>query len=156
MVHYIRIAEIKIVEKPDSLKTVVGSCIALCLWDRKQKIGGMAHIMMPKNPGKSSIDAGKYADTAVSLIINYMEKKKSNINDLIAKLIGGASMFQDLDKKSSFNIGNNNYEAVKLQLKKYKIPIKFEEIGGTTGRNVTFDISDGKVNIKTFQSTISG
>ena len=60
--HFIQIAEMKVIQGPGVLKTVVGSCIALCIWDKVKKMGGMVHIMMPRSKNKPPLSEGKYAD----------------------------------------------------------------------------------------------
>ena len=90
---FIKMSEIYVAKAPCVIKTVVGSCIALCIWDQESKIGGMAHIMMPHHNGDLSAPKGKYADTAVDELINKMEKQGAVLKHMIATCIGGAAMF---------------------------------------------------------------
>ncbi|MBN2414476.1 chemotaxis protein CheD [bacterium] len=149
MDQFIKIAEIGVLESPGTLKTVVGSCIALCIWDRYKKIGGMVHIMMPKKTGHTDSDGeGKYADTAVQALFARMSEMGCNREDLIASLIGGASLFGSrLSNGGRKPIGIENFEAVKKELGMFRLSIHREDIGGDTGRRVVFDCDTGEIEI---------
>lgn len=155
MEHYLKIAEMKIAGKEDTIKTVVGSCIALCLWDQTTLAGGMVHIMMPESNGYKVALKGKYADTAVETLLNEMTKNGCKKDNLIAKIAGGASMFSsDNGKIADMSIGEKNSQVVKQHLHKFNISIKSEDTGGTMGRRVVFEPSTGKISIKIFDTMI--
>jgi len=122
----------------DSVMTSIGlgSCIGLVIHDETKKIGGLAHVMLPKSSGKPNERAGKYADTAVEILIKELTQKGSKVSNLKAKLAGGASMFQNFS--GNLNIGERNAEALKIILKGLAIPIVREDLGGTIGRTVTY------------------
>lgn len=147
MEHFIKIAEIKVIRGPGILKTVVGSCIALCIWDKEEKIGGMVHIMMPRvNNSKTSFPRGKYADTAVHALYKEMISRNCEQKHLIASVIGGASLFNSkLVNNGSKSIGIDNYETVMKQLYLHRISVNTEDVGGNSGRRVLFDCSNGEV-----------
>lgn len=147
MEYYLKIADMKVAKKPDTLKTVVGSCIALCLWDKTTLTGGMAHIMMPGSNGCNITNKGKYVDTAVESILNEMLKMTDcKQENLVAYIAGGASMF-DLSRnnKEEVKIGMKNYLEVKKYLKKFNIKIKSEDTGGILGRRVVFNPGTGEM-----------
>jgi len=122
----------------DSVMTSIGlgSCIGLVLHDETKKIGGLAHVMLPKSSGKPNERAGKYADTAVEVLLKELTQKGSKIVNIKAKLAGGASMFSNFS--GNLNIGERNAEALKEILKELHIPIIREDLGGTIGRTVTY------------------
>ncbi len=153
MEYYLKIAEMKIAVKEDTIKTVVGSCIALCLWDQTALAGGMVHIMMPESNGYKVESKGKYADTAVESLLNEMLNNGCKKENLIAGISGGASMFSNNNGKiDDISIGEKNSQVVKQYLHKFRIPIKSEDIGGNTGRRVVFEPSNGKITIKTLDT----
>lgn len=124
----------------------LGSCVALILYDRKLKTGGLAHVMLPESNGRCDRPA-KFADTAVPLLVCEMEKNGSSRKNLSACLVGGASMFEQF--KGNLDIGNRNIIALKKSLKDTKIPIKSEDIAGNSGRSVFFFPSDdGRIDIR--------
>ncbi|MBN1167130.1 MAG: chemotaxis protein CheD [Methanospirillaceae archaeon] len=114
----------------------LGSCVGLVLHDKTTGIGGLAHIMLPDSQGKTPERPGKFADTAVSVLLQELEKKGANRTTLIAKLAGGASMFQNFS--GNLNIGDRNVEMLRLLLAQEKIRIVSEDVGGTVGRTVTY------------------
>lgn len=145
MEHYIKIAQIKVAKAGDTIKTVVGSCIALCLTDIVTGTSGMVHIMMPeKKPGHEE-EVGKYANTAVPALLELMLDAGCDRMRLKAKISGGASMFNtDL----SISIGLQNKLAVVSMLQKVDIPLKFEDTGGTSGRTVVVECGTGQLFIR--------
>jgi chemotaxis protein CheD len=135
---------------PAKMRTLLGSCVGVVLYDRVAKLGGLAHIVLPTNRG--AVDhPGKYADTAIPAMIAELEhhlggKARSR---LIAKVAGGASMFQvNPGANSGLNIGQKNQEAIEQILAELRIPILARDLGGTAGRRLTLDTSSGAVAIK--------
>ncbi len=119
----------------------LGSCVGLILHDEEKKIGGLAHVMLPKSSGKPGEREGKYADTAVVTLLQDLAAKGSKSSSLKAKLAGGASMFQNFS--GNLNIGERNVEALRELLKSKSIPILREDIGGTVGRTITYFPKEG-------------
>ncbi|HEX9935044.1 MAG TPA: chemotaxis protein CheD [bacterium] len=145
---FVKMNEIHIAEAPTILGTVVGSCIALCLWDGRLQIGGMAHIMMPEGNGNRHAPPGKYADRAVKALVDQMLKHGSSLKILTAACIGGASMFQNPKVKIE-PVGQRNYRVVQNELVKFGIPIVIEAVGGPSGRKIILNCSDGAVTVST-------
>ncbi len=114
----------------------LGSCVGLVLHDENKKIGGLVHIMLPKAPGKPLGREGKYADTAIELLLRELSNKGCSPSTLKAKIAGGASMFPNFS--GNLNIGDRNVQTIKEILKSKGIPLIREETGGTVGRTVTY------------------
>ena len=119
----------------------LGSCVGLILHDEERKIGGLAHVMLPKSSGKPGEREGKYADTAITVLLRDLGVKGSKPGALKAKLAGGASMFANFS--GNLNIGERNVEALRILLKEMAIPIIREDIGGTVGRTITYYPKEG-------------
>jgi chemotaxis protein CheD len=129
----------------------LGSCIGLTLYDDTMKVGAMVHIMLPDSAGRKD-RPGKYADTAVPLLIKELNTLGCKNRSIIAKMAGGASMFEYFG--ANLNIGERNAERVRLLLKEHNIPLKKEEIGGKVGRSVSFFPGDGgKISIRRADGT---
>lgn len=144
------IADLNLVLDPGTIMTIgLGSCIGIALYDRTLKVAGLAHIMLPDSTQfKSNTNPMKFADTAIPILIEKMEKEGCRKRNLIAKIAGGASMFNFTDKSIISDIGKRNSEAVKKALKDESVPIISEEIGGNKGRTMILYSSDGKVVLK--------
>ena len=129
----------------------LGSCIGLIMWDPNLRVGAMVHIMLPESSGRKD-RPGKYADTAVPLLVNELTALGCKNRSITAKMTGGACMFEYFG--TNLNIGERNAEKVRMMLKEYHIPLASEDTGGKVGRSVTFLPSDnGKVVIRRADGT---
>ena len=144
-------AEYKVMESPALLTSIgLGSCIGLVLYDAINKIGALAHIMLPKqSEAKNKSNPAKFADTSIDLMLAEMEAHGSCSRNIKAKLFGGANMFPNVQGKILMNVGARNAAAVKEELIKRKIAVVAEDVGGHCGRTIIFDTRSGKVSVKT-------
>ncbi|OVE82736.1 hypothetical protein BVY03_00230 [bacterium K02(2017)] len=138
-------SQMAIAKKPENLRTILGSCIGIVLFDKKTGLYGMSHIMLPEAHEKEPKVPGKYADTALPALINMMQVDLDNAHQLVAKIAGGASMFGDVVVTSNLNIGENNIKKVKELLKELKIEIVNEDLGGEKGRQLIIDTETDKI-----------
>jgi chemotaxis protein CheD len=126
--------------------------VGVVLYDRIVKIGGLAHIVLPEARG--AVDhPGKYADTAIpGMIVDLNRRVGGNAKlRLVAKLVGGASMFRlpSADNpKSGLNIGQRNQEAIEQILAELRIPILARDLGGEAGRRMTLDTASGMITVR--------
>jgi len=124
----------------------LGSCIGLTIYDRDQHIGAMVHIMLPDSSGRTD-RLGKYADTAVPLLLKELTDRGSKHSSLVFKMAGGAAMFEYFG--TNLNIGERNAERVRTLLAAQHYRISAEEVGGKSGRTVAFYPSEGgKVTVR--------
>jgi len=159
----INMAEIAVGHNNTVIKTgSIGSCVVITLYDREAKAGGMAHAMLPSkkilNKGDVVEEArrniitpeakAKYADEAIDILIEDIEKMGGKKERLKAKLVGGARMFRILSKNKE-GIGYKNVKAAKDYLEELDIPIENEETGGTVGRLAEFNLNNGLVEVVT-------
>ncbi len=151
-----------ITDKECELKTFVGSCVAICLFDLTSHVASMAHVMLPqKSDGLQSLaqkDIGKYADEALSYMINGMIQKGADPKKIKAKMAGGAAIFEHESETSLFNVGHRNIVYLKKILKENGIPLVSEDTGENFGRWVRFNLQSGALtvasNLKKFEKTI--
>lgn len=144
--------EIKVSKSPGDviLAPGLGSCIGLLLYDDKNKVAGMAHVVLPDSNSarKGPALPGKFADTALPELISQMEKLGATKNNLKAKIVGGAQMFT-IDKGSNvLNIGTRNTLAVKAALSKEKIKLIDLDTGGSRGRTFKVEVATGNAFVK--------
>ncbi len=138
------IAGLALTEPPELLETLVGSCVAIVLWDETSRRGAMGHALLPESPADFDGPKGKYVDTAVVQMIRELSERGSSIGNLAAKLIGGAKMF---GRTNSLDIGRRNVEAATRLLESQGISLRASHTGGTLGRKVIFSPADGAVEI---------
>jgi chemotaxis protein CheD len=144
-------ADYKIAKFPKSLTTLgLGSCVGICLYDRRTKTIGMAHIMLPSSKKiRNNKNKYKFADTALVLMLDEMEKEGVNLRNLIAKIAGGAKMFNFESISEAMNVGKRNSEAVRELLNNLSIKIIADDCGGNFGRTIIFDSNNGDLKVKT-------
>lgn len=135
IIHTIGIAGLKIAAPPDRIRTVLGSCVGIAIFDRAARIGGLAHVILPASSAGVG-DRGKFADTAVDWLLAELRRAGAERARLAAKIAGGAKMF---GSAATMLIGARNIEAVRARLKHHKVPLEAEDVGGEKGRKVTFD-----------------
>ena len=144
------IADLNLVFPPGKIMTIgLGSCIGISLYDKDKMIAGLAHIMLPDSKQFRNVKTPfKFADLAIPILIERMERQGCDKKTIIAKIAGGASMFNFSDKSMVSDIGGRNALAVKETLKREGIPLMAEEIGGNKGRTMIVESNDGVVIIK--------
>jgi chemotaxis protein CheD len=137
---------------PVRIRTLLGSCVGVALYDRVVKVGGLAHIVLPDARG--AVDhPGKYADTAIPGMIADIDRRWGGNAKLrlVAKLVGGARMFHvpsGSATNSGLNIGRRNQEAIEQILVELRIPVLARDLGGEAGRRMTLDTGSGMITIK--------
>jgi chemotaxis protein CheD len=140
----IRMGEMSVAMRGESLRTLLGSCLGLALYDRDRKVGGLAHIVLPSSRGPTD-RPGKFVDTAIPRLIEEMTKLAGGELRLAAKLAGGASMFPTT---VAANIGLQNVQACEKRLRELRIPILAAHCGGEQGRRMSLDTVSGRVVIE--------
>jgi chemotaxis protein CheD len=124
----------------------LGSCVAVVLYDKASRIGGLAHAMLP-DPSYSSTHERvmKFVTTAVPELVNELVAAGAQRDRVTARLVGGASMFEELRSPEQPNIGERNVSAARTALAESGIRLVGEEIGGGHGRSIHFNLRDGSV-----------
>jgi chemotaxis protein CheD len=126
----------------------LGSCVAVVLYDPRVKIGGLAHVMLPHPlSARRPAPPGRFASTAIKLLIDEMEQAGAARRRLFARLVGGAAMFESVLNDDGPSLGQRNIEASRFFLQEVGIPVHAEEVGGNHGRTVHFHVADGRVVI---------
>lgn len=147
MVIDVMTADLAIGKYPDVIKTTgIGSCVAICLYDATTKIGGLAHVMLPYHH-EHDTNKLRYADFAIETMVAELKKKGVSTVNLVAKIYGGANMFPSLWSGKD-SVGTTNIEASRKILGLNKIRIIEEDVGGSSGRSLEFELEHGKVGIE--------
>lgn len=151
----VKIADYKIAGNPTFLTTYgLGSCLAVALYDSAVKMAGLGHIMLPDSSGVRTVGRPmKFADLCILAMLKELEDNKCETKKLVAKIAGGASMF-DIPERERFRIGERNREAVIAELAKRGIPLVAEDTGGNYGRTVEFNTGNGDMIIRSMRNGI--
>jgi chemotaxis protein CheD len=133
---YLYPAAMEVPLEPKRVHTILGSCIAVCLFDKVKKRGGINHYMLPYWSG-SGLATPKYGNIAIEKLIAQMVANGSNKSHLVAKVFGGAAVLET--SLPSFNIGEKNIKVALDMLASNKIPVVAQSTGGKKGRKILFN-----------------
>lgn len=141
---------IKFSKRPMEITTLLGSCVSVCLWDKKLKQGGINHYMMPFWNG-TGLASPKYGNIAIEKLINSLYYMGSKKEDLVAKVFGGGAIINP--GECIFNIGERNIDIQDQMLVEKGIEVVAKSLGGDKGRKLIFNTSTGVVKMKFVQNT---
>lgn len=143
----VSIAQTCIERAPVVLKASgLGSCIAVGIYDPQSRVGGLGHLLLPCCPGDHPVGrAGKYVDLGISLMVKRLVEAGARREDLVAKIAGGANMFETTYQTLISSIGARNARSARETLARLNIPLVGEELGGNRGRTVEFDLASGRM-----------
>jgi chemotaxis protein CheD len=136
--------QICIASEPCLVTTIVGSCVALCLWDPVRRVGGAAHYLLAAGNGDGPASC-RYGDVAIRTLLQKMAELGCQPSLLQAHVLGGACMFKAW---RGHNLGATNVEIARLLLAENGIPIVTEQVGGERGRKVVFSTSSGALETR--------
>ncbi|KFE35405.1 chemotaxis protein CheD [Thioclava atlantica] len=121
---------------PRMISTILGSCVACCLFDPDARVGGMNHFLLPESSGATR--AARFGVNAMELLINALVKSGAQRDSFQAKLFGGARMIAGLS-----DIGQENAQFAEAFLAAEGIPCVGRSLGGTQARRVEFQPETG-------------
>lgn len=145
------LADLKTCVSPNGVTTLgLGSCVGVAIRDPMTKIGGLVHVMLPDSTAMKSaqLNVAKFADTGVTELVVQMERLGAMRSRMVAKIAGGANMFNFQGTSTVGQVGERNVEAVKRQLMLLKIPLMAEDTGANYGRTVIFFPETGDFHIR--------
>ncbi|SEI76229.1 chemotaxis protein CheD [Allopseudospirillum japonicum] len=141
--------------RPEVISTLLGSCIAACLYDKESGVAGMNHFLLaqrrlPHQEPLLNSEAGRYGMYAMELLINALLRRGARRTRLKAKIFGGANVLADsLGKQASvFNIGQVNIDFIHQYLQNEQIPLVTEDVGGQQGRVIHFVTRDQSIYLR--------
>ncbi len=140
----IGIAGLKVAHSPDRVRTVLGSCIGIAIYDPRAGIGGLGHVILPDS-SMGTGDPKKFADSAIEILIEDLISAGASRSNLEAKIGGGAAMF---GPATGGGLGDRNAEAVRAKLLACGVPLTGEAVGGTKGRKMFLSPLNGEVRVE--------
>lgn len=124
------------------MSTILGSCVAVCLYDPVTHIGGINHYMLPFWNGEG-LASPKYGNIAIERLVEKMISLGCKKTNIIAKVFGGGEVIDT--QISQFHIGERNIAVAIQMLKELNIPIAGQSVGGKNGRRIQFNTQTGAV-----------
>ena len=120
--------------EPSIVTTILGSCVAVCLWDPDLRIGGVNHYMLPDAVGSAQLSA-RFGAVACARLVDQLVALGSDRRKLHAKIFGGACVIPSLEG-SGIHLGLKNVAVARSILDREHISISAEETGGGSGRKL--------------------
>jgi chemotaxis protein CheD len=127
---------------PYVVNTILGSCVAVCIYDTVWKFGGINHYMLPFWNGQG-LASPKYGNIAINKLLEKMQALGSSQKNMVAKIFGGGNILEA--STSQFMIGDRNIVVATDMLRELKIQIVSQSVGGTLGRKIQFNVVTGEV-----------
>lgn len=133
------------------IRTLLGSCVAIVLWQPRLRIGGMCHFMLPSRPqpaGQAVLD-GRYGEEAMQMFMRELQRTATSPGEYRTRLIGGGRMFDQFgDAPPAIDICARNAEAARQLVVRHGFGLHAEDLGGRGHRSVIFDLWSGDVWLK--------
>ena len=143
----IHIGEVYASQEPAVVRTILGSCVAVCLFDPAMRIGGMNHILLPGRADLTKFNvAARYGINAMELLINKIMGLGGHRDRLVAKVFGGAHLLPAISKKNGTGEKNAAFAVEFLQNEDIRIFNK--DVGGHASRKIYFHTDTGEVLLK--------
>jgi len=144
------ISEFRVTRAPSILVSYgLGSCLGVVLDDRERSLGGLAHTLLPMlRPGVGDQRLTKFVDVAIRLMVEELLALGACRESLTARIAGGANMFGSLCGPAGDGIGARNIRSARATLDALAIPLVAEDVGGSHGRTVEYDVSTGRVEVR--------
>jgi chemotaxis protein CheD len=143
-----------VTKKDEIISTLLGSCVAACLYDPVNRVIGMNHFLLAQqhsahNAALLASEGGRYGIHAMELLINQMLRQGAQRIHLKAKAFGGGDVLKlGNELRGGQSIGAVNCEFIKTFLKTEHIPLVASGLGGHIGRNIFFLANDFSVYVK--------
>jgi len=129
-----------VAERPTVITTILGSCVAVCIWDPHKGIGGMNHFMLPMQAG-SGVTSPRFGNVAMEQLVKKLIAHGARRPSLRARVFGGACMFAQM--QSPEHLGAKNATLALDDLRRRGIEVVQSETGGTRGRKLAFYSDSG-------------
>lgn len=142
---YLQPGQLLVTQQPTAISTIVGSCVAVCLWDAQKGIGGMNHFMLPL-PAGAGITSPRFGNVAMEQLVSRLRGAGARLPMLRARVFGGACMFAEM--QSPQHLGRQNAELAMEFLRRSGIEVVQAETGGNRGRKLTFHTDGGDAWLK--------
>lgn len=133
-------ADIFVDKSPYVISTVLGSCVAVCLYDPLMRMGAINHFILPQWNGYD-LSTMKYGNVATIRIVEELLLYGCKYENIVAKVFGGAEVLTGMP--TNFHIGRRNAQMALEILNEFKIPVVASDLGGNQGRKIIFNTGTG-------------
>lgn len=143
---YLQAGQLAVAAQPSVITTILGSCVAICLWDPVLRVGGMNHYMLPFLTARQSATP-RFGTVAWQSLMAEIRSLGVHPRNLRAGIFGGACVMEAF-RDDAGHIGTRNVELAEQQLAEAGIPVLQREVGGRRGRKLIFETDSGQVTVR--------
>ena len=146
---YLLVAQGGVFERPTLVQTVLGSCVSVAFFSRRQRVGGIFHALLPcladyEKGGPTPGNRFRYVDAAVDAVVASLSRRGVDLPEVECKVFGGAAaMFQ-----GEACVGQKNVLAAYEALARHRLRVTASHVGGERGRKLVFISHTGEVYVK--------
>ncbi len=141
---YLNGGQVHIAEGDEAITTILGSCVAVCLFDPVAKVGGMNHFLLPRALGHDP--SPRFGDVAMRELLERTLLRGARRGRLVAKVFGGACAMKVPNGRKP--LGEENTDFALEFLAAERIPVEQRDVGGASGRKLVFRAGDGAAWVK--------
>jgi chemotaxis receptor (MCP) glutamine deamidase CheD len=142
----INVGETHVSREPVEIKTLLGSCVAACMYDPVAGVGGMNHFLLPHTESTHEIDRQRFGTHAMETLINGLMSQGADRRRLQAKIFGGGNVLGMVTKRPT--VGEQNATFATEFLRVEGIALVASRLGGSSGMEVRFHPHTGKVFVR--------
>jgi chemotaxis protein CheD len=137
---------------PSRVTTILGSCVAVCLWDKVQRVGGINHFILPYR--RQDRPSPRFGDVAIENLVEKMQRLGCNLDSMRAKVFGGAAVLPFASGGDP--VGEQNIRMAMECLREHGIPVIAQRTGGRTGLLIRLFTESGDVLVRRVASNAVG
>jgi len=147
--HFLHPGHLYVSKDPTTISFILGSCVAVCVWDPVSGVGGATHYLLPSWDGRGTATA-RYGSVAIPLLIQKLAEAGADRSQLRAKLFGGGCLFDMMREGGSGreHLGTRNVETAREILGKAQIRIVSADLGGERGKRIEFYTKTGEAVVR--------
>ncbi|MEO8379116.1 MAG: chemotaxis protein CheD [Acidobacteriota bacterium] len=128
-----------------TITTILGSCVAVCIWDASRRTGGMNHFLLPRGTASRGLE-GRFGEQAIPHLLKQLVESGAERGRLQAKVFGGACVNAAFQRPD--HLGLKNAQAALQFLAVAGVRVVSQDVGGTRGRKLLFHTDDGTAFVK--------
>jgi chemotaxis protein CheD len=147
---FLKPGEIFVSQEPAVVSTILGSCVAVTVFNRRLKVGGICHALLPENRSLRDDDYGRYVDGAIAHVLKRLEAMGIQKNEMQIKLFGGADVIDIVDVTKP-SVGKQNIAKALETIRHEELVVSHSDVGGDAGRKIRFCTHTGTVFLKRIQ-----
>ncbi|HBZ36063.1 MAG TPA: chemotaxis protein CheD [Rikenellaceae bacterium] len=144
---FLKPGEIYISDIPTVVSTILGSCVAITMYNKRLGVGGICHAMLPNSPYEKEDSTFRYVDRSIPYMLKKFEEYGIEKNEMELKLLGGADVINRINENTS-SIGQKNIEIAMNIIKKERLILMLSDVGGKQGRKIHFYTKTGEILLK--------